>query len=94
MLYSIYIPSRKNWLLDIQLSAPFSGSIRDFQTTSTAPLALVMTHQQAVSVVQLLEVQYHISARVMVHKYSTDYGRLRKILARLIEELYVDRLPE
>lgn len=90
MLYSIYIPCRKNWLLDLQQSAPFSGSIRHFSTTSIAPLALVMTQPQAAAVKQQLEVQYHISARIMAHRYSTDYGRLRKTLARLIEELYAD----
>lgn len=90
MLYSIYIPSRKTWLLDLQQSAPYSGTIRDFQTTPTAPLALVMTQPQAAAVKQQLAVQYHISARIMAHRYSTDYGRLRKALARLIEELYVD----
>lgn len=90
MLYSIYIPSRKNWLLDLEQTAPYSGTIRDFSTTPTAPLALVMTRPQAADVKQRLAVQYHISARVMAHKYSTNYGRLRKTLARLIEELYVD----
>ena len=90
MLYSIYIPSRKNWLLDLQQSAPYSGTIRDFSTTPTAPLALVMTHPQAADVKQRLAVQYHISARVMVHKYSTNYSRLRTAVARLMRELYVD----
>lgn len=90
MLYSIYIPSRKNWLLDLEQSAPYSGNIRDFSTTPTAPLALVMTRPQAADVKQRLAVQYHISARVMAHKYSANYGRLRTAFARLMRELYVD----
>lgn len=90
MLYSIYIPSRKNWLLDLQQSAPYSGTIREFSTTPVAPHALVMTQPQAAGVKAQLARQYNISARIMVHKYSTGAGRIRTAFARLMRELYVD----
>lgn len=88
MLYSIYIPSRKNWLLDLQQSAPYSGTIRDFSTTTVAPHALVMTQPQAADVKAQLARQYNIRARVMAHKYSTGAGRIRTAFARLIDEIY------
>ena len=70
-LYSIYIPSRRNWLQSLDYAASNGGNVPTLKTTHIAQLALAFGPDRALATCDLLANKFNINARIRPHKYST-----------------------
>lgn len=71
MLYSIYIPSRRNWLQSLDYAASNGGNVPALKTTHIAQLAQCFGPNKALEVCDILANKFNIAARIRSHKYST-----------------------
>ncbi len=71
MLYSIYIPSRRNWLQSLDYAASNGGNVPTLKTTHIAQLAQLFGPNRALEICDILANKFNIAARIRSHKYST-----------------------
>lgn len=70
-LYSIYIPSRRNWLQSLDYAASNGGNVPTLKTTDIAQLAQPFGPFRALEVCSILANKFNIASRILPHKYST-----------------------
>ena len=70
-LYSIYIPSRRNWLRSFDYAASNGGNVPTLKTTHIAQMAQPFGPFRALEVCSILANKFNIASRILPHKYST-----------------------
>lgn len=71
-LYSIYIPSRRNWLQSLDYAASNGGNVPTLKTTHIAQMAQPFGPSKVFEVCDILANKFNITARIRPHKYSTQ----------------------
>lgn len=70
-LYSIYIPSRRNWLQSLDYAASNGGNVPVLKTTFYPQLAQPFNSKRVFEVCNILANKFNIYGHIRPYRYST-----------------------